>query len=163
VIFLLKKQVIEIERKFLVSNLDECLRHATKSTHIVQGYLSLDSSRTVRIRKTNNKAFLTIKGKPNSAGDIRFEWEKEILEPEATQLFGLCLGQTIEKTRHLVLFQSHCFEVDVFSGNHKGLVIAEIELRSAEEKVALPPWIGKEVTGDPRYYNSSLAKDGLKP
>ena len=155
--------MIEIERKFLVSNLDECLRHATKSTNIVQGYLSLDPSRTVRIRKTDTKAFLTIKGKSNSTGDTRFEWEKEISADEATQLFDLCLGQTIEKTRHLIPFQSHCFEVDVFSGNHKGLVIAEIELRSANEKVALPPWIGKEVTGDSRYYNSSLAKEVLKP
>ena len=89
--------MIEIERKFLVSNLDECLRHATKSTRIVQGYLSLDPSRTVRIRKTDTKAFLTIKGKSNSAGDTRFEWEKEISADEATQLFDLCLGQTIEK------------------------------------------------------------------
>ena len=153
----------EIERKFLVLNQDECLRHATKSTHIMQGYLSLDLSRTVRIRKTDTKAILTIKGKHNSSGDTRFEWEKEISLEEATQLFDLCLGQIIEKTRHLVPFQSHCFEVDVFYGNHKGLIIAEIELRSAEEKVALPTWIGKEVTGDLRYYNSSLAKQGLKP
>jgi len=145
---------MEIERKFLVSNLDECLRHTTKSTHIIQSYLSLDPSRTVRIRKTDTKAFLTIKGKFNSAGDTRFEWEKEISADEATQLFDLCLGQRIEKTRHLVPFQSHCFEVDVFSGNHKGLVIAEIELRSAVEKVALPPWAGKEVTGDSRYYTA---------
>jgi len=155
--------MVEIERKFLVSNLDECLRHVTKSTHIVQGYLSLDPMRTVRIRKTNTKAFLTIKGKSNKAGDTRYEWEKEISVGEVTQLFDLCLGQIIEKTRHLVLFQSHCFEVDVFYRNHKGLVIAEIELRSADEKVELPPWIGKEVTGDSQYYNSSLAKEGLKP
>ena len=155
--------MVEIERKFLVSNQDECLRHATKSIHIVQGYLSLDPSRTVRIRKIDTKAILTIKGKPNRRGDTRFEWAKEVSVKEATQLFDLCLGQIIEKTRHLVQFQSHCFEVDVFSGNHKGLIIAEIELQSVEEKVALPPWIGKEVTGDSRYYNSSLAKEGLKP
>ena len=155
--------MVEIERKFLVSNHEECLKHVTKSIHIVQGYLSLDTSRTVRIRKTDTKAILTIKGKPNGGGDTRFEWEKEISPDEATQLFDLCFGQIIKKTRHLVLFQSHCFEVDVFSGNHKGLIIAEIELQSAEEKVALPPWIGKEVTGDSRYYNSSLAKKGLKP
>ena len=93
----------EIERKFLVSKQDECLRHATKSTHIMQGYLSLDLSRTVRIRKTDTKAILTIKGKPNSSGDTRFEWEKEVSVEEATQLFDLCLGQIIEKTRHLSL------------------------------------------------------------
>lgn len=150
--------MVEIERKFLVSNLEQCLEDSTKSIHIVQGYLSLDPSRTVRIRKTDTKAFLTIKGKSNIAGNTRFEWEKEISEMEATELLSLCLGQTIEKTRHLVPFQSHCFEVDVFSENHSGLVIAEIELQSADEQVALPSWIGQEVTGDARYYNSSLAK-----
>ena len=159
----LKKQVVEIERKFLVSNLEECLQHHTKSITIVQGYLSFDPARTVRIRKTDTKAFLTIKGKSNETGDTRFEWEKEIKENEAIQLFDLCLGQTIRKTRYIVPYQSHIFEIDVFSGNHQGLVIAEIELSSSSEKVDLPKWIGQEVTGDNRYYNSVLAKEGLKP
>ncbi|MGB1972345.1 MAG: CYTH domain-containing protein [Flavobacteriaceae bacterium] len=155
--------MVEIERKFLVSNLEECLQHHTKSITIVQGYLSYDPARTVRIRKTDTKAFLTIKGKSNETGDTRFEWEKEIKENEAIQLFDLCLGQTIRKTRYIVPYQSHIFEIDVFSGNHQGLVIAEIELSSSNEKVDLPKWIGKEVTGDNRYYNSVLAKEGLKP
>jgi CYTH domain-containing protein len=155
--------VVEIERKFLVSNLEECLQHHTKSITIVQGYLSYDPARTVRIRKTDTKAFLTIKGKSNETGDTRFEWEKEIKENEAIQLFDLCLGQTIRKTRYVVPYQSHIFEIDVFSGNHQGLVIAEIELSSSSEKVDLPKWIGQEVTGDNRYYNSVLAKEGLKP
>jgi CYTH domain-containing protein len=155
--------VVEIERKFLVSNLEECLQHHTKSITIVQGYLSFDPARTVRIRKTDTKAFLTIKGKSNETGDTRFEWEKEIKENEAIQLFDLCLGQTIRKTRYVVPYQSHIFEIDVFSGNHQGLVIAEIELSSSSEKVDLPKWIGQEVTGDNRYYNSVLAKEGLKP
>ena len=155
--------MIEIERKFLVSNLEECLQHHTKSITIVQGYLSFDPARTVRIRKTDTKAFLTIKGKSNETGDTRFEWEKEIKENEAIQLFDLCLGQTIRKTRYIVPYQSHIFEIDVFSGNHQGLVIAEIELSSSSEKVDLPKWIGQEVTGDNRYYNSVLAKEGLKP
>tara|TARA_B100001109_G_scaffold147763_1_gene120364 strand:+ start:189 stop:656 length:468 start_codon:yes stop_codon:yes gene_type:complete len=155
--------VVEIERKFLVSNLEECLQHHTKSITIVQGYLSFDPARTVRIRKTDTKAFLTIKGKSNETGDTRFEWEKEIKENEAIQLFDLCLGQTIRKTRYIVPYQSHIFEIDVFSGNHQGLVIAEIELSSSSEKVDLPKWIGQEVTGDNRYYNSVLAKEGLKP
>ena len=158
-----KKQVVEIERKFLVSNLEECLQHHTKSITIVQGYLSFDPARTVRIRKTDTKAFLTIKGKSNETGDTRFEWEKEIKENEAIQLFDLCLGQTIRKTRYVVPYKSHIFEIDVFSGNHQGLVIAEIELSSSSEKVDLPKWIGQEVTGDNRYYNSVLAKEGLKP
>lgn len=155
--------MVEIERKFLVSNLEECLQHHTKSITIVQGYLSFDPARTVRIRKTDTKAFLTIKGKSNETGDTRFEWEKEIKENEAIQLFDLCLGQTIRKTRYIVPYHSHIFEIDVFSGNHQGLVIAEIELSSSSEKVDLPKWIGQEVTGDNRYYNSVLAKEGLKP
>lgn len=154
--------MVEIERKFLVSNLEECLQHHTKSITIVQGYLSFDPARTVRIRKTDTKAFLTIKGKSNETGDTRFEWEKEIKENEAIQLFDLCLGQTIRKTRYIVPYQSHIFEIDVFSGNHQGLVIAEIELSSSSEKVDLPKWIGQEVTGDNRYYNSVLAKEGTK-
>jgi len=155
--------VVEIERKFLVSNLNTCLQHYTTSRSIVQGYLSFDPARTVRVRKTDTKAFLTIKGKSNATGDTRFEWEKEIPENEATQLLDLCLGQIIRKTRYVVPHQSHLFEVDVFSGKLQGLVIAEVELSAADEQPDLPTWIGKEVTGDSRYYNSDLAKKGLKP
>ena len=155
--------MIEIERKFLVSNLNACLQLHTNSKRIVQGYLSFDPARTVRVRKTDTKPFLTIKGKSNATGDTRFEWEKEIPENEATQLLDLCLGQIIRKTRYIVPHQSHLFEVDVFSGKLQGLVIAEVELSAADEQLDLPTWIGKEVTGDPRYYNSDLAKKGLKP
>ena len=155
--------MVEIERKFLVSNLDECLQHHTNSKSIVQGYLSFDPARTVRIRKTDTGAFLTIKGKSNATGDTRLEWEKEIPENEATLLLDLCLGQIIRKTRYVVPHQSHLFEVDIFSGKLQGLVIAEVELFSADEQLDLPTWIGKEVTGDLRYYNSDLAKKGLKP
>ena len=153
----------EIERKFLVSNLDECLQHHTNSKSIIQGYLSFDPARTVRIRKTDTGAFLTIKGKSNATGDTRLEWEKEIPENEATLLLDLCLGQIIRKTRYVVPHQSHLFEVDIFSGKLQGLAIAEVELFSADEQLDLPTWIGKEVTGDLRYYNSDLAKKGLKP
>jgi CYTH domain-containing protein len=155
--------VIEIERKFLVSNLNACLQLHTNSKRIVQGYLSFDPARTVRVRKTDTKSFLTIKGKSNATGDTRFEWEKEIPENEATQLLDLCLGQIIRKTRYIVPHQSHLFEVDIFSGKLQGLVIAEVELSAADEQLDLPTWIGKEVTSDPRYYNSDLAKKGLKP
>lgn len=155
--------MIEIERKFLVSNLNACLQLHTNSKRIVQGYLSFDPARTVRVRKTDTKSFLTIKGKSNATGDTRFEWEKEIPENEATQLLDLCLGQIIRKTRYIVPHQSHLFEVDIFSGKLQGLVIAEVELSAADEQLDLPTWIGKEVTGDSRYYNSDLAKKGLKP
>ena len=155
--------MIEIERKFLVSNLDECLQHHTNSKSIIQGYLSFDPARTVRIRKTDTGALLTIKGKSNATGDTRLEWEKEIPENDAAQLLKLCLGQIIQKTRYVISHKSHLFEVDVFSGKLQGLVIAEVELSAAEEQVYLPTWIGKEVTGDSRYFNSDLAKKGLKP
>ena len=155
--------MIEIERKFLVSNIDECLNHHIKSISIVQAYLSFDPARTIRVRKTDTKAFLTIKGKSNAAGDTRFEWEKEISENEATQLFNLSLGQIIQKKRYVVPHNSHLFEVDVFSGKLQGLVIAEVELFAADVKLDLPTWIGREVTGDPQYYNSDLSKKGLKP
>ena len=125
--------------------------------------MSFDPARIVRVRETEAKAFLTIKGQSNASGDTRFEWEKEIPENEATQLLDLCLGQIIRKTRYVVPHQSHLFEVDIFSGKLQGLVIAEVELFSADEQLDLPTWIGKEVTGDLRYYNSDLAKKGLKP
>ncbi|MBF13274.1 MAG: adenylate cyclase [Legionellales bacterium] len=155
--------MIEIERKFLVSNLNACLQHQTTSIEIIQGYLSFDPARTVRVRKTDTKAFLTIKGKPNATGHTRFEWEKEIQENEAAQLLKLCLGQIIQKTRYVISYKSHLYEVDVFSGKLQGLVIAEVELSAADEQLDLPNWIGQEVTGDLRYYNSDLAKKGLKP
>ena len=135
--------MIEIERKFLVSNLDECLQHHTNSKSIVQGYLSFDPARTVRIRKTDTGAFLTIKGKSNATGDTRLEWEKEIPENEATLLLDLCLGETIRKTRYLVPHHSHLFEVDVFSGKLQGLVIAEVELSKANEPVDFQHGSGK--------------------
>jgi CYTH domain-containing protein len=155
--------MVEIERKFLVSNLNDCLQLHTNSKRIVQGYLSFDPARTVRLRKIDTKAFLTIKGKSNVTGETRFEWEREIPENESIQLLDLCLGKIIRKTRYVIPHQSHLFEVDVFSGKYQGLVIAEVELSVADEKLDLPTWIGKEVTGDPRYYNSDLAKKGLKP
>jgi adenylate cyclase len=155
--------VIEIERKFLVSNIEDCLRHHVKSIDIVQGYLSFDSARSIRIRKTDKKAYITIKGKSNKAGDTRFEWDKEITKNEATQLFALSLGQIIKKKRYIVPHNSHLFEVDVFSKPFEGLVVAEVELSAANEHLELPKWIGEEVTGDIRYYNSDLAKKGLKP
>ena len=155
--------MIEIERKFLVSNLNACLQHQTTSTRIIQGYLSFDPARTVRVRETEAKAFLTIKGQSNASGDTRFEWEKEIPKNDATQLLDLCLGQIIRKIRYVIPYNTHIFEVDVFSGKLQGLVIAEVELSKTTEQLHLPAWIGEDITGDPRYFNSDLAKKGLKP
>jgi adenylate cyclase len=150
--------LVEIERKFLVVSLEGCLEKSTEKIKMVQGYLSFDPARTVRVRITDTQAFITIKGKSNKKGDTRLEWEKQIAVKEAQHLLTLCVGSQIKKTRHLVPHQSHVFEIDVFEGDHTGLVIAEVELSSSEEHVDLPHWIGKEVTGDSRYYNSSLAQ-----
>lgn len=153
--------MLEIERKYLVKDLQTCLAYATKSTVITQGYLSNDPETTIRVRIQEKKAFLTIKGASSNDGTTRVEWEKEISLEAANILLPLCLPGVIYKTRHLVNFKSQVFEVDVFEKELKGLVVAEIELQRASQKIALPSWIGKEVTGDNRYYNSHLAIFGV--
>lgn len=146
--------LLEIERKFLVASLSDCLRGATSSLHIAQGYISRDPSRTVRVRIKGSHGFLTIKGLTH--GCSRFEWEKEIPLEEAEALLKLCEGSVIDKTRYLVPCERKTFEVDVFHGAHEGLVVAEIELSREDEAFERPSWLGLEVTGDPRYYNSNL-------
>jgi len=145
---------IEIERKFLVSG--DFYSQAKKHFNITQGYLSLDKERTIRIRIQNKKAFLTIKGKSNKEGITRFEWEKEISLSEGEALLKLAIGSCIEKVRYHIPIGKHLFEVDVFSGENKGLIIAEIELNSESESFIKPQWLGKEVSDDNRYYNSNL-------
>lgn len=146
--------LLEIERKFLVASLSDCLRGATSSLHIAQGYISRDPARTVRVRIKGSHGYLTIKGLTH--GCSRFEWEKEIPLEEAKALLGLCEGSVIDKTRYLVPCERKTFEVDVFHGAHEGLVVAEIELSSEDEAFERPSWLGLEVTGDPQYYNSNL-------
>jgi len=153
--------MIEIERKFLV-NSNDFKSLASSKVFIQQGYLSKDPHRTVRIRIRDKQAFLTIKGISNASGMSRFEWEKEIPLNEGKALMALCLPTIIEKTRYLVSQGELYFEVDVFKGDHKGLVLAEIELPSETAKVKLPSWIGKEVTGQKAYYNSYLSSKELK-
>jgi len=153
--------MIEIERKFLV-NSNDFKSLANSKVFIQQGYLSKDPHRTVRIRIRDKQAFLTIKGISNASGMSRFEWEKEIPLNEGKALMALCLPTIIEKTRYLVSQGELYFEVDVFKGDHKGLVLAEIELPSETAKVKLPSWIGKEVTGQKAYYNSYLSSKELK-
>lgn len=144
----------EIERKFLVK--DDFIGQAGESLLIIQAYLSLDKERTVRIRIQNEQAFLTIKGKSNVSGLSRYEWEKEIDQSEAKELLKLAIGSSIEKIRYRIPVGNHVFEVDVFSGENEGLVLAEVELQSEEEVFEKPEWLGKEVSGDPRYYNANL-------
>jgi CYTH domain-containing protein len=145
---------LEIERKFLVKG--DFIDQAEESLLIIQAYLSLDKERTVRIRIQNEQAFLTIKGKSNVSGLSRYEWEKEIDQSEAKELLKLALGKVIEKIRYRIPVGKHVFEVDMFSGENEGLVLAEVELQSEAEVFEKPEWLGKEVSGDPRYYNANL-------
>ena len=143
----------EIERKFLVKGGFE--KAALGCVHVVQGYLSSDPQRIVRVRLKGEKGYLTVKG-PGALN--RFEWEKEISADEAEALLTLAEPGIVDKTRYLVPAGDgrHTWEVDVFHGDNEGLVVAEIELSSEDDPFDRPDWLGEEVTGDPRYYNSSL-------
>lgn len=145
----------EIERKFLVAG--DFRREVSGASHIIQGFLSSAPGRTVRVRIRDDRGYLTVKGP--ARGLTRFEWEKEIPADEARQLLALCEPGAIDKTRHLVpASDGHVWEVDEFHGDNEGLVVAEIELASEDESFVRPAWLGAEVTGDRRYYNSSLTQ-----
>ncbi len=146
----------EIERKFLVQ--DGWREASHRQTRIVQGYLSSVPGRSVRVRTAGERGFLTIKGAANDSGVSRYEWEREIPLAEAEQLLALAEPGVIEKIRHLVAAGPHTFEVDEFFGENTGLIVAEIELGAEDEAFERPGWLGAEVTGDRRYYNSSLVK-----
>jgi adenylate cyclase len=148
--------MIEIERKFLVLN-DDFIAIAVAKNRIVQGYLNSNPERTVRIRIKGNKGYLTIKGIGNETGTSRLEWETEIAIEEAEKLLAICEKGIIDKVRHEIPSGKHTYEVDVFQGDNKGLIIAEIELDSENENFEKPNWLGKEVTGDNRYYNAYLS------
>ena len=147
----------EIERKFLVRG--EFKSSARKAMRISQGYLSSVPERTVRVRVRDNQGFITVKGKSDIRGVSRFEWEKEISVDDAVALLGLCEPGVIDKTRYLVDYAGHTFEVDEFYGDNEGLVMAEIELSREDEAFEKPDWLGDEVTGDSRYYNAALTKN----
>ena len=153
--------MVEIERKFLVVS-NEYLKTFTKQNRIVQGYLSSDPKRTVRIRLKGKNGYLTIKGESNESGLSRFEWEKEISYTDAENLLNLCEKGVIDKIRYEVIVGVHVYEVDVFAKDNDGLILAEIELSSENESFEKPIWLGKEVTGDKRYYNSYLSKQPYK-
>jgi adenylate cyclase len=142
----------EIERKFLVNGTQ--WRNGT-GTRIQQGYLNRDKARTVRVRVRADQAFLTVKGL--NQGASRAEFEYEIPLADAKELLKLSDGPIIEKTRYVVVHEGSKWEVDEFEGDNSGLVVAEIELQSQDEPFSRPPWLGREVTDDNRYYNSSLA------
>ena len=146
----------EIERKFLV--IGEYKSFAFAQSRIVQGYICSARGRTVRVRIRDNKGYLTIKGASNASGTSRYEWEKELPLDEARELMTLCEPGIIDKTRYLVKSGRHIFEVDEFYGENEGLLLAEVELGSEGELFEKPQFIGEEVTGDARYYNSNLMK-----
>ncbi|MBR4845873.1 MAG: CYTH domain-containing protein [Bacteroidaceae bacterium] len=151
----------EIERKFLVKD-DSYKLMASSFSHIVQGYICRTSGRTVRVRMRDDKAYLTIKGPSLDGGLSRYEWEHEIPGREALELMRLCESGVIDKVRYLVPYGGHIFEVDEFFGDNEGLVMAEVELSAVDEKFELPPFLGEEVTGNRRYYNSCLTMQPFK-
>lgn len=143
----------EIERKFLVVGEYKHLAHT--SSHLTQGYIA-SGKRTVRVRISDERAWLTIKGPSKSGGLSRYEWEREIDKSDALELMELSEGALIDKRRYLVGYEGHVFEVDEFYGDNAGLMLAEVELKSEDEEFARPEWLGREVTGIKRYYNSHL-------
>ena len=150
----------EIERKFLVAG--DFKPFAKKATRITQGYLSSVPERTVRVRVKGEKGFITIKGIGSESGASRFEWEKEIPVAEVQDLLQICEPGVIDKTRYLVEAGEHTYEVDEFYGDNEGLVVAEVELAAEDEAFVKPEWLGQEVTGDVKYYNSMLMKNPYK-
>ena len=153
--------MVEIERKFLVLS-NDFIAEAFSKKRIVQAYISSNPDRTVRIRIKGDKGFITIKGKGNSSGTTRLEWEREIPLQDAEILLSICESGTIDKVRHEIKVGQHVFEVDVFAGENEGLIMAEIELTAEDEVFEKPTWLGEEVTNDERYYNAYLSKNSFK-
>jgi len=151
----------EIERKFLVKG--DYKNHVSKETKIVQGFLSTVPERTVRVRIKGDQGFLTVKGIGNKSGASRYEWEKEISLEDAKNLMAICEPGVIDKTRFIVKADGDLvFEVDEFYGENEGLTVAEIELPSEDTEFSKPGWLGEEVTGQVKYYNSMLMKNPYK-
>jgi CYTH domain-containing protein len=152
----------EIEHKFLVLD-DSYKREAYHSYHIRQGYLTSGGGRSVRIRTRDGEAFITVKGPSMDGGLSRYEFEQPVpLDDARYMLDHLCEPGIIDKTRWLVRCGEHTWEVDEFHGDNEGLVVAEVELRAADEHFDLPPFIGRRVTGERRYYNSQLRRQPFK-
>ena len=153
--------MLEIERKFLVTS-KAFKQAAFKQTLIVQGFLNTHPERTVRVRIKGDQGFLNVKGISNQAGTIRTEWETEISSQDAEHLLKLCEPGIIDKTRYEIKVGKHIFEVDEFLGENKGLIVAEVELNSEKAVFEKPLWLGKEVTGELKYYNSQLSLNPFK-
>ena len=153
--------MLEIERKYVVIS-EDFKKDAASKSFISQGFLSSHPNRVVRVRIRGEQGFLTVKGRSSEDGTTRFEWESEIPKNEAEALLKLCEPGVVEKNRYVIPVGNHTFEVDEFLGENEGLVIAEVELSEANEAFEKPSWLGVEVTGDVRYYNSELSKKPYK-
>ncbi|MDA0356834.1 MAG: CYTH domain-containing protein [Bacteroidetes bacterium] len=151
----------EVERKFLVTSEDFKLE-ATNQFQIVQGFLNTHPERTVRIRVNGDIGFITVKGLSSDSGASRYEWEQEIPIQEAQDLLRLCETPLLEKTRYEIPFGTVIFEVDEFKGDNDGLIVAEVELTKESDHFEKPDWLGDEVTGQIKYYNSQLVKNPFK-
>ncbi|EGV43125.1 CYTH domain-containing protein [Bizionia argentinensis JUB59] len=149
--------MIEIERKFLVTS-EDFKTEAIRENRITQGFLNTDKARTVRVRLKGDSGFITVKGKSTEDGVSRFEWEKVISKTDAEALLILCEKGIIDKIRYEIEVGNHLFEVDEFFGENAGLIVAEVELSDPNETFEKPNWVGEEVTGDTKYYNSQLSK-----
>lgn len=147
----------ETERKFLVRG--EFRHLSVKEIKITQSYISIDPVKTIRIRISDDKAYLTIKGRPSGTSISRNEWEFSIPVADALDMQKICLPGRIVKTRYHIPAGKHTFEVDVFHEKNEGLTIAEIELSSEEEIFEIPEWLGEEVTGNPAYYNANMIRE----
>ena len=145
----------EIERKFLVEG-NQFKKFSIERKHILQGYLNKDPDRTVRVRLINEQGYLTIKGRSNKKGTSRLEWEKFIPKSEAKSLLELTMDKPIEKIRYIIPHGALTIEVDEFLSHRKGLVLAEVEFLMENTPFKKPDWLGKEVTGNPNYYNSKM-------
>lgn len=153
--------MIEIERKFLVYS-NDFINEAFAKKRIIQAYISTNPERTVRVRIKADKGYLTIKGIGNATGTTRLEWETEIPLQDAEKLLLICEKGMIDKLRYEIKIGQHVYEVDVFSGENDGLIIAEIELEAENEIFEKPIWLGQEVTTDERFYNAYLSKKPFK-
>ncbi|WP_417212903.1 CYTH domain-containing protein [Bizionia sp.] len=153
--------MIEIERKFLVTS-QQFKTEAIRKTRIKQGFLNTDKARTVRVRLKGEIGFITVKGASTDDGLSRFEWENEISKTDAEALLKLCETGIIDKIRYDIEVGNHLFEVDEFFGDNTGLIVAEVELSHPTEIFKKPNWLGKEVTGITKYYNSELSKNPFK-
>ena len=153
---------LEIERKFLVDKIKWNALLKPTPNYLIQGYLHSEPGKTIRVRATNDKGFITIKGKSSADGLSRSEFEYEIPKHEAVELLSNFTKKTIEKNRYEIEFEGNVWEVDVFEGDNAGLIVAEIELESTEQSFAKPDWVREEVTPDFKYFNSALIKNPFK-